>query len=83
MAAATTSPEVRYRLLEEILAMKNLPMQPMFSTQDVASIFGVTARAIHNRIAAGELVVRNLPGKARFLAQDIEDFILSSRKVRP
>jgi hypothetical protein len=68
---------VRYPLLEEILTIKGLPLQPMY--KDVAKIFGVSARAIQNRATSGELLPRNLPGHAKFLSSDLEEFLSNSR----
>ncbi len=70
----------KYPLLTEILAIRDLPLQPMYSNRDVASIFSVSVRAIQNRVASGQLISRNLPGRAKFLAEDIEVFLLKSRK---
>jgi hypothetical protein len=75
-----TSSTTKYPLLEEILSIKNLPLQPTYTVRDVAVIFGVTARAIQNRIVSGQLVPRDLPGRAKFLNQDLEDFLQASRK---
>lgn len=76
MISSTT----KYPLLEEILAIKNLPLQPTYTVRDIAAIFGVTPRAIQNRFASGQLVPRDLPGRAKFLNQDLEDFLRASRK---
>ena len=67
-------------MLEEILTMRNLPLQPMYTTRTAAEIFGVTARALQNWMTSGQLVGRDLPGRARFLNQDLEGFLASSRK---
>ena len=75
----TSSPR-KYPLLEEILSIRNLPLQPTYSVRDFATIFGVTPRAIQNRIVSGQLVPRDLPGRARFLNEDIEAFLEASRK---
>jgi transposase len=72
----------KYPLLEEILSIKGLPLQPTYSNRDVATIFGVSIRAIQDRIASGQLVARDLPGRARFLSLDLEQFIENSRKPR-
>jgi hypothetical protein len=74
------SQTAKYPLLEEILAIKGLPLQPMYTTKDVAKLFNVSARAIQNRIASGQLIPRDLPGRAKFLPQDLEDFLIASRK---
>jgi hypothetical protein len=82
-ASTCNSVTTSYRLLEEILAIKNLTLQPMYGTRDIAELFGVSVRAIQNRIASGQLIPRNLPGRAKFLTQDVEDFLLASRKNGP
>lgn len=66
-------------LLEAILNIKGLPLQAMYTTKDVAKIFGVSARAIQNRATSGELISRNLPGHAKFLSSDLEEFLSNSR----
>jgi len=70
----------KYPLLEAILTIKNLPLQPMYGTGGVAKIFGVSARAIQNRVSSGQLTSRDLPGHARFLPEDLEAFLHSSKK---
>jgi DNA-binding transcriptional MerR regulator len=66
--------------LEQILAIKNLPLEPMYTTSGFAALFGVSARAIQNWITAGQLTARNLPGRWKFFPQDLEDFLQHSRK---
>ena len=69
-----------YRLLEEMLRIKGLSLQATYTIRDIANIFVVSMRAIQNRVASGQLISRNLPGRAKFLPQDIEDFLKASRK---
>jgi len=76
------SATIAYPLLKEILTLKNLELTATFSIRDVARIFGVSVRAIQNRVASGQLPSRDLPGRARFLPTDLEAFIASSRKGR-
>lgn len=78
----TTPSSPRYALLEEILSLRNLHLQATFSIRDVATIFGVSPRAIQNRVASGQLPVRDLPGRAKFLPQDLEEFLLASKRPR-
>ena len=73
-------PTTKYPLLEGILAIKGLPLQPMYTTNDVAKIFNVSARTIQNWISSGQLIPRDLPGRAKFRPQDMEDFLIASRK---
>lgn len=72
----------KYPLLEELLAISQTPLKPMYSIRDIASIFQVSVRAIQNRVASGQLVARDLPGRAKFLAQDLEDFLKASKRGR-
>lgn len=76
----STSDTAKYPLLEAVLAIQNLPLQPMYTNRDVAKIFRVCVRAIQNWISAGHLTPRNLPGRWKFFPQDIEDFLTKSRK---
>jgi hypothetical protein len=69
-----------FPMLEGILSIQNRPLQPFYCTRDLAQIFGVCVRAIQNWIASGTLTPRNLPGRWKFLPQDLEDFLLASRK---
>ena len=69
-----------YPLLREILRIKGLSLQATYTIRDLARIFVVSIRAIQNRVSSGQLISRNLPGRAKFLTQDIEDFLLDSRK---
>lgn len=69
----------KYPLLGEVLKILGLPLQALYSTRDLAAIFSVSPRAMQARIAAGELKPRNLPGRGKFLAQDIEEYLETSR----
>jgi hypothetical protein len=70
----------KYPLLGEILAIKGLSLQATYKNKDAASIFGCSVRAIQERVASGNLVARDLPGKARFLSVDLEQFLENSKK---
>jgi len=78
--AMNSSVTSKYPLLLEILGLRNLELQPMYSIRDLAKIFNVSVRAIQNRVASGQLPPRDLPGRARFLPLDLENFIRTSRK---
>ncbi len=70
----------QYPLLAAILAIQDLPLQPMYTNSDVAKLFNVCVRAIQNWISSGRLISRNLPGRWKFFPQDLEDFLRSSQK---
>jgi hypothetical protein len=68
----------RYPLLEDLLTIKGLSLQPMYTNADVASLFGVSIRTIQYHVADGTLSGRKLIGRARFLPVDLEDFLTRS-----
>ena len=72
----------KYELLENVLAHRNLPLQGTYSLRDAAAIFAVSVRAIQDRVRRGELVSRSLPGHARFMSCDFEDFLRRSSRRR-
>ena len=78
----TNTEMTTFPLLEQILKILGQPLQPMYSARDLARLFKVSTRAIQHRIAAGRLVPRDLPGRAKFLPVDIEHFLADSQ-TRP
>src|ERR1700739_586038 len=70
----------KYPLLQSLLEILDLQLQPTYSTRDIANIFRVSIKTIQNRVAAGQLVPRDLPGRGKFLPQDLEEFLKGSRK---
>jgi len=73
----------KYPLLTEILTAQQLQIHATYTIGDVARLFGVSSRAIQNRVASGQLTARDLPGRARFLSEDLETFIASSKRKGP
>jgi hypothetical protein len=70
----------RHPLLETVLAHKGLALKGTYTIHDVAELFEVSTRTIQIRIKRGDLHSRNLPGRARFLAIDLEQFLQSSSR---
>ncbi len=70
----------KYPLLGEILALKNLSLEPMYTIRNIAEIFSVSSRSVQNWISCGKLTARSLPGRWKFLTQDVEDFLEASKK---
>jgi hypothetical protein len=70
----------KYHLLEELLALSQMTLQPTFSVCDIAKLFHVSTRSIQSRVASGQLASRDLPGRAKFLPVDIEEFLHESKK---
>jgi hypothetical protein len=76
----SVTPATKYTLLQEILSLKGLQLQPVYTIRDIASLFSVTPRAIQTRVARGQIQSRDLPGRAKFLSEDLEAFLVTSRK---
>lgn len=74
-----TADAPKYPLLEEVLNLRGLPLLAIFSTRDLARIFNVSARAMQNRIASGDLKPRDLPGRGKFFPSDVEGFLAASQ----
>ncbi len=73
----------KYPLLENLLVYRGLRPQGTYTMRDVATIFSVSVRTIQERVRRQELNSRNLPGRARFLSMDLEEFLESSSSRRP
>jgi excisionase family DNA binding protein len=74
----TNPNQTMYPLFETILRSKGLALQPTYTCQDVASLFGVTARTVQSKVADGTIPSRRLLGGARFLPADIEEYLRNS-----
>jgi|HubBroStandDraft_1064217.scaffolds.fasta_scaffold475820_2 hypothetical protein len=70
----------KYPLLETFLAYRGLAMKGVFTLQDVADLFGVTTRTVQIRVKRGGLTSRDLPGRSKFLAVDLEQLLQGSSK---
>lgn len=75
-----STPQSLFPLLWGLLQYRELPYKPTYTVTETAAIFGVSGRTIRKMIAAGKLPACDLPGRARFLAQDLEDFLRNSRR---
>lgn len=76
----STTPNTRYPLLEEMLALRGMSLQATFTNRDLAKLFGVSCRSIQDWFASGHFNVRDLPGRARCLPTDIEEFLRNSTR---
>ena len=70
----------KYPLLEDMLAIQGISLQSTYSNRDVAALFGVSIRAIQDRVSSGQLSARDLPGRAKFLPIDLEEFLRHSKR---
>jgi hypothetical protein len=70
----------KHPMLEDMLATRGLSLQPTYSNRDVALLFRVSARAIQDRVASGKLIAQDLPGRAKFLPVDLEEFLRNSQR---
>jgi excisionase family DNA binding protein len=82
MSSSNPTPEQRYPRLLELLQYRELSFQPMFTVTETATIFGVHRRTVLKMIAAGRIVPRDLPGRARFLAADLEAYLNRTQEAR-
>ena len=71
---------VRYPLLESLLVPKELSLKGIYTIRDTAQIFDVSPRTLQDWIRDGKLIARQLPGRGRFLSEDLELFL--QRSVR-
>ena len=71
----------KYPLLEAVLAAKGLPNKGVWSIADVAGLFGVRNRTIFDWVANQKLAARDLPGRGRFLSEDLEEFLRNSKRL--
>jgi hypothetical protein len=74
------NPTAKHPLLQELLALKGRELQATYTIRDLAQFFSVSVRAIQNRVASGQIISRDLPGRAKFLSEDLETFLASSVK---
>jgi len=72
----------KYPLLESLLAQKNLSLKGTYTNHDAAEMFGVSVRTIQDWVRKGDFVARNLPGRGRFLSEDLEHFLQNSARRR-
>ena len=70
----------RYPLLYGLLAQRGLPLQGIYTNRTVARIFEVSARTIQEWRRDGKLHGRDLPGRGKFLSEDLEAFLQGSLK---
>jgi len=71
----------KYPLLEAVLAAKGLPVKGVWTIADVAQMFDVRNRTIYDWIANQKLTARDLPGRGRFLSEDLEEFLRNSKRI--
>ena len=71
--------ELKYPLLHHLLAEKGLHLRGIYTNRHAAEIFGVRIRTIQQWVQRGKLHCRDLPGRGRFLSEDLELFLQQSR----
>ncbi len=77
----TNPNQIMYPLFETMLRSKGLTLQPTYTCQDIASLFGVTVRTVQSKVADGTIPSRRLLGSARFLPADIEEYLRKCSKT--
>jgi transposase len=63
-----------------LLTERCMSLKGAYTNRDVANIFGVSVRTIQDWARNGNFKQRNLPGRARFLSEDLEEFLRNSSK---
>ena len=71
----------KYPLLAAVLSAKGLPVKGVWTIADVAQLFDVRNRAIYDWVANQKLAARDLPGRGRFLSEDLEEFLRNSKRI--
>lgn len=67
-----------FPLLESLLRLRGLDLKPIYTIPDAAQIFGTSKRTIQEWVRDGRLATRDLPGRGRFLCEDLEAFLQNS-----
>ena len=67
-----------YPLLEPLLRQKGLLLKGIYTIPDAAQIFETSKRTIQDWVRDGRLISRDLPGRGRFLSEDLELFLARS-----
>ena len=68
----------QYPLLSALLEAKELTLKGAYTYRDATEIFDCSIRSLQERIRDGKLRVRDLPGRKKFLSEDLEDFLQNS-----
>ena len=75
-------PQSNCPLLQQLLLEKGLQAKGIYKNKDVAEILGVSTRSVQDWVRCGKLPARDLPGRGRFLSQDLELFLQHSVKTQ-
>jgi transposase len=79
---ADSRPETtQYPLLEALLRQRGLRLRGIYTNRDAAQIFQVSVRTIQEWSREGKLQARDLPGRGRFLSEDLEAFLQKSARI--
>ena len=69
-----------FPLLHGLLAQRGMAPKGIYTNRDVAAIFSVSVRTIQDWITDHKINARHLPGRGRFLSQDLEAFLDGSAR---
>jgi len=78
MSTNSESQPIRYPLLESVLKQKGLHLQGIYKYRDVTPIFDASVRTIQQWVRDGKLQCRDMPGRGKFLSEDLEAFLRDS-----
>jgi excisionase family DNA binding protein len=71
-----------FPLLHTVLEQRGMTPKGIYTNRDAAELFEVSVRTIQDWITDEKLPARNLPGRGRFLAQDLEEFLAGSTRQK-
>jgi len=72
---------IKHPLLESLLTQRGMKLKAIYSIRDAAQLFQVTTRTIQDWVSEGKMTCRDLPGRGRFLSEDLEAFLQGSRRT--
>jgi transposase len=73
-------PSTMYPLLQAIVAARGMTLKAIYTNRDAAEIFAVSVRTVQDWIREEKLTCRDLPGRGRHLAEDLETFLQQSKR---
>ena len=69
-----------FPLLQTLLEQRGVAPKGIYTSRDAAQLFDVSVRTIQDWISDRKINARRLPGRGRFLSQDLEAFLESSAR---
>jgi excisionase family DNA binding protein len=71
-----------FPLLLTVLEQRGMEPKGIYTNRDAAELFDVSVRTIQDWITDEKITARNLPGRGRFLSEDLEAFLAGSARKK-